>query len=153
MKDQEYNLKAKFDDNFNIIIENINGLKRVLKRLKHAELDVVVKAQSKKRSNRFNRYFWGVVVLTVRQFLLETTGIKYTKDQVYYYLNSEVLDQKPEITIIMGKNVICMKGKSLSQMTNSEFKDSVEKIQEHFALMDCIIPDPKQENFLQDFIN
>ena len=151
--DQEYHLKAKFDEDYNLIIENISGLKRVFRKLREVELDICIKVRRKIRSNRQNRYFWGVVVPIVREYMYETTGIKYTNNQIYYYLNSEVLGQKPEITIILEKNVICWNGKRFSQMTTVEFNDAVVDIQQHFAPMGCEIPDPNQENFLQDFIN
>lgn len=118
------------------------------------EIETDIRVLRYKRSLSQNRLLWGIIVPTVRAFIKETTGEKKSKDEVYIYLNTCVLGNTPEISYILGQEVITMTGKRFSQMNTLEFTNAVEKIVQHFALIGCVIPMPKDgtNNLLDDFL-
>ena len=105
-----------------------------------------------KRSDAQNRYMWGVVVPTVRAFLLETEGVKYSPDEVYLWLRVKLLGQSPVIKVVSGIEVVMMEGKRFSEMNTKEFADATDTILKAMAEIGCVIPEPNQHNFLHEFI-
>jgi len=131
---------------------------RIFKRLLYdwlgKDIESDIRLMRYKRSLAQNRMMWGVIVPVVRAWIKETTGEKQTKDEVYIYLNSHVLGNKPVIKNVLGEEVIVMTGKKFSQMSTKEFGDAVDTIVQFFAPKGCIIPMPKDKgnNLLDDFL-
>jgi hypothetical protein len=115
-------------------------------------LDVTVRALRHKRSLAQNRWIWLVCNGPIRAWILETEGEKKSKEDIYLYLNSTVLGNKFEVATILGEEVIRMTGKRFSQMNTMEFSESVEKICQFFEPKGLIVPLPKDNNLLDDFI-
>lgn len=150
--DKEWEFTGELKEDMSLAITGASSLKRILWNLVGQKLIIKITIFRSKRSDKQNRYFWGVVVVTVRAWLLETEGRKYTKDEVYVWLNQEVLGNKPTITTILGTDVITMSGKRFSQMNTKEFEEAAESIRQTMAQRGCNIPEPHQENFITDFI-
>jgi len=105
----------------------------------------------RRRTDRQNRYVWGVIVPCVQSWMKETTGDIKTSDEIYYFLRS-IVGSKLEIVYIAGNTVPVLSGKRFSQMSTVEFSDAVEKIYSHFAEKGLAIPPPTGENLLSDFV-
>lgn len=131
---------------------------RVFRRLFHnwietgQPLDVTVRALRNKRSLAQNRWIWLVCNGPIRAWILETDGEKKSKEDIYLYLNSTVLGNKFEVTTVLGEEVIRMTGKRFSQMSTKEFSDAVDEICKFFEPKGLIVPLPKDNNLLDDFI-
>lgn len=104
----------------------------------------------RRRTDRQNRYVWGVVVPTVQAWFRSTTGEKRTKDEVYYFLRSLVGDRLV-IQEIGGMEVPVLSGKTFSQMTTEEYSDAIELIYRHFAEKGLTIPPPVGECLYSDY--
>lgn len=127
-------------------------LRRLINGLRGEKLRVRFSKLRMKRSDAQNRYMWGVVVPTVRAFFKETQGIIYTPDEAYTWLRIGLLGQKPEIRDVAGTEVIVMTGKRFSDMNTKEFAEATETILERMAEMGCVVPEPKQHNFITEFL-
>lgn len=150
--EREYEVTGELQEDMTIKLTAGSGLYRVLYHLCEKKLLIKMSVFREKRSDKQNRYFHGVVVVCVRAWLAETQGVKWESDEVYYWINQEVMGNKPRITEIMGQQVITMTGKRFSQMTTKEFADAVDAILKHFAELGCNIPEPNQNNFIEDLI-
>lgn len=106
----------------------------------------------RQRSNRQNRYIWGVVVPRIMDWILETQGERISKDQAYMYIRTGVLEEKPVIKDVAGTQVITLENRRLSQRTTAEFAEAIEEIVSVMAQRGCIIPLPREENLLTDFL-
>lgn len=140
------------EDGGGIVLHFPALMRRLARGLVGKKLIVKFEKYFERRSNAQNRYMWGVVVPTVRAWLLETTGEKYTADEVYYWLNQEVLRNKPKVTLVNGIDVITLTGKRFSQMSTKEFAEAVEELFKYFAEKNLVIPIPNEQNFTHDHV-
>ena len=152
----EFTLLGTMDEKYNISFTDSHRLGRILNRFVGIDkpLEITVSIHRRQRSLAQNRWIWGVCVPTVKGWLLDTKGEKYTADEVYYYINS-ILGRKPVFTEIAGEEVIIMEGKRFSQMNTAEFADAVEEIVRYFDERDLeiLLPKPKTNNLVSDYLN
>lgn len=127
-------------------------LKRILKHLKGVPLEVAFKPLKYQRSASQNRWLWGVAYTTISAWYKETQGIRVSKEAIHAHTLQHILDYKIEVEEILGKEVLVVKGKSTSQLTTTEFNDMKEALQRYWAELGCDIPDPRENNFLSDFL-
>lgn len=117
---------------------------------------VTIKVLRYKRSDKQNRYMFGVIVPYVRRWLYETQGEKFTPEQVYTWLRVKLLDEHPKITMIAGEEVVTMTGKKFSAMNTAEFAEAVDKIRIQMLERGLDIPEPKRgkanHNLLEEFL-
>lgn len=112
-----------------------------------------IREYESKRSDKQNRWYWGVAIPIIKQFRRDTEGEEYTNDEIHYYNLTHVAGRKPVIKEIFGFETIVMEGKSTSEMSTKDFMDFKESLQKHFGEMDCNIPDPKDDNFITEYVN
>jgi hypothetical protein len=136
-----------------LMLDQAKIIRRVIAPAFGHRIEIKFRQHRARRSDRQNRYIWGVVVPCVRAWKLETEGVKYTKDEIYTWLRVGLLGHTPQITEVSGVQVVIMGGKRFSQMNTKEFTDAIELIKQLLAEQGCNVPDPKQDNFLTDFIN
>jgi hypothetical protein len=153
MADREFDVVGELqEDGVTLLLKHGKAFKRLTAKLVGQPLRVRFSVLRKKRSDAQNRYMWGVIVPTVAAWLRETQGEKYDKDDVYYWINGKVLGRQVKIKEIAGEEIAVMQGKRFSQMTTVEFNDAVEQILQYFAEMGLVIPEPRQHNFLHEFL-
>jgi len=106
------------------------------------DVEVEVRLASKTRSQKQNRWYWGVAIPTIIKWQLEQEGIEYSKDEIHYFILKNIV--KPEVKVhpVMGEQVIIHKSKTTSQMNTKEFNAFKENLQLYFAERDIVIPDP-----------
>jgi hypothetical protein len=104
---------------------------------------VVIKIERRgvKRSNQQSRYYWGVVVESVRHGLINL-GHELNKDEVHFFLK----ERFNQVTIENKRGECIDIAGSTTQMTKSEFSDYIEKIARFSAdFLGIIIPAPNEE--------
>ena len=104
---------------------------------------VSIAKYTESRSKRQNAYYWGVVVKTIMEFSKDINGVEYSKEEVHLYILDRVIGRKPVIVEIFGQSLISYEDVSTSKMNTIEFADFILKIQQYFAEMGIIIPDPE----------
>lgn len=152
--DKEFEIVGTLSEDCTTIeITHHKMLRRLISGLRGEKLRVRFSKLRLKRSDAQNRYIHGVVVPHVRIFFLDTEGIQYTHDEAYVWLRTGLLGQKPEIKEVGGVQVIVMTGKRFSKMTTKEFEEAMEIIRQEMAVRGCVIPEPRQHNFLEEFLD
>jgi hypothetical protein len=113
------------------------------------ELEIEMGVLRRNRSSAANRYFHGVVCITIISFekrrgadWLRNLTSKEAMDCVKAHIYQNVLKQKIEITVVDGVEVFIQKGKRLSEMNSEEFFYSVEEIRNYYNEKGCPIPTP-----------
>tara|TARA_R110002074_G_scaffold51280_1_gene129710 strand:+ start:1555 stop:1977 length:423 start_codon:yes stop_codon:yes gene_type:complete len=106
------------------------------------DVELEIRLASKTRSQKQNRWYWGVAIPTIIKWQLEQEGIEYTKDEIHYFILKNIV--KPEVRVhpVMGEQVIIHKSKTTSQMNTKEFNAFKDNLQLYFAERAIDIPDP-----------
>jgi hypothetical protein len=121
-------------------IQNKQRLQEWAKMNPGKQLMIRIDKRGSRRSNPQLRYYWGVVVETVRHGLINL-GHELNKDEVHFFLKERfnsvpVENKKGEIIDIPG---------STTQMTKTEFGEYIEKIARFSAeFLGEVIPQPNE---------
>jgi hypothetical protein len=106
------------------------------------DVEIEIRLASKTRSQKQNRWYWGVAIPTIIKWQLEQEGIEYSKDEIHYFILKNIVKPEVQVHPVMGEQVIIHKSKTTSQMNTKEFNDFKENLQLYFAERDIVIPDP-----------
>lgn len=110
------------------------------------EVEVEIRKKKRYRSNPQNRFYWGVVIPSIK-YAMESKGFIVTKDQIHELLKFKFL--KGEIISVATGEVIPTLG-STTNLSTSDFMDYITQIQVYAASeLDCIIPEPNESMSLQ----
>lgn len=127
-------------------------LKRILKHLYGVPLEVAFKPLKYQRTQAQNRWLWGVAYVTISAWYKETQGIRVSKEAIHAHTLQHILGYKVRTEVVEGREVIYMDGKSTSSLSTSEFNQMKTDLQLHWAEKGCDIPDPRENNFLSEFL-
>lgn len=155
MKDYEYSVTGKLtEDCQGLEIDNARSIIRILRLIKDDALEITIRKFHRQRSVAQNAWLWGVCIVTIRAWMLETTGECPSKEAIYAFLRIKVIGQEVVIEDVNGIDIAVVSGKRFSAMTTTEFSDAVDKIIFYYAELGCEIklPIPKSNNYLTDYI-
>jgi hypothetical protein len=143
------------EDCRSILIDNAQGILRVLYTAKDVPLEINITKFHRQRTAAQNRYIWGLVIPTVRQWQIETSGECNSKDGLYAFFRISIVGQEVVIDTVEGKDCPVIKGKHFSAMTTVEFNEAIDKIILHYAELglEIPLPVPGSNNTLSDFVN
>jgi hypothetical protein len=151
MSDHKYELQASINDNGEIEIVDYNRFKRLFARVFHGkDLVLTIERLKRSRSDRQNRYYWGVVIPHIRHFHKHNNGEKISPEEVHVFNTQEIMGAKPQIKNVLGCDVLTVGFKRSSEMTTAEFTDFIEKIRAYWLEFGLDIPEPSGENLLTD---
>lgn len=108
------------------------------------EVSITIKEVKSTRSQKQNRYYWGVVVKMIHQLFLDT-GNDATAEEVHDFLKQEVGGIHKELYAPDGK-VRTITGSSATQST-IDFEDYMQKCRAWAARWDVFIPLPNETDF------
>ncbi|CAB4185382.1 hypothetical protein UFOVP1492_72 [uncultured Caudovirales phage] len=136
-------------------LDQWRAFRRLFRSWESRKLSITLKIYRYLRSLAQNNYYWGVAVPTIRAWMLENWGVKYTPNRVHSYNLMHVLGDEPEFTEVAGVQVVSFERKSTSKMSTVEFSQFVEDLQRHYDTRGCYIPNPKKKglNLLNEFID
>jgi hypothetical protein len=151
---QDYTIIGELSpDCSTIVLDHAPYLRRILNTWVGKKLEVNLKVLRNRRSDRQNRWWWGVVIPTVRRWLFETTGNLHEPEAVHIWLQQNVLGYSIRQEVILGITVFIVEGKRTSQMTTVEFTNMVDVVVVFFAEKGVVIPMPIKRNLITDYIN
>ena len=134
---------GKVNEETNIIqLYDLRFNKKYLKKYVGKDVEVEIRLTSKTRSQKQNRWYWGVAIPTIIKWQLEQEGIEYTKDEIHYFILKNIVRPEVKVHPVMGEQVIIHKSKTTSQMNTKEFNAFKENLQLYFAERAIEIPDP-----------
>ena len=125
-------------------LDNPDIFKEDLRRFEAKRFRMIM-TDDKKRSSEQNKYWWGVVVKMIADWL-RSYGNDVTDNDTHEFLKMKYLGKKE--VIINGKTF--ERNRSTSELNTQEFSDLKEKVQRDFAVKGLVIPDPNQTEFLED---
>ena len=103
----------------------------------------VIITNEKQRSSEQNRYWWGVLIKAIANWLREA-GNDVTDNDVHEFIKMKYLGKRE--VIINGKPF--ERYRSTTELNTDEFSELKEKIQRDFSTKGLVIPDPDQKDFL-----
>lgn len=134
---------GKVNEETNIIqLYDLRFNKKYLKKYVGKDVEVEIRLTSKTRSQKQNRWYWGVAIPTIIKWQLEQEGIEYTKDEIHYFILKNIVRPEVKVHPVMGEQVIIHKSKTTSQMNTKEFNAFKDNLQLYFAERAIEIPDP-----------
>jgi hypothetical protein len=135
-------------ENGKLVFYNEQILELQIKSLEGKDVSIKIEKVKRKRSDRQNRWYWGVAIPTIINGIKEQNGETLDKETAHALALNITDGLKLESKMLFGYNVIEVKQKRTSDMTVEEFSEFYQKLQNAFAERDIIIPDPKQDNFI-----
>lgn len=138
-----YDLTGDFNDDMSAIVIDHNDVwARTLHQWKDKALHLRVSLMDADRSGQQNRYFHGVIVQIIKDWLIEVSGKDYDTDQTKQFIYREVLGYELKEYDIAGVTYYRLEGKTIRDWGMREFNKKKLAIQEWGARFDLDIPDP-----------
>jgi len=128
-------------------MENVDLKNFLIQEYQGKKVELNLTKPKRNRSQKQNRWYWGVAVLAVQLGIKEQTGVLHDKELIHATILNAVGGIKMETVNIMGMNVIKVEQKRTSNMSTTEFNQFKESVQLHFAEKGIEIPDPIQDNY------
>jgi hypothetical protein len=142
--------KGKITNN-RIDIYNHHLISPMLSNLEGKEIEITVKRFKKSRSAAQNRWYWGIAIAgTLIPQLKNMTGEDFTKEELHQLHLTACIKCKFSTRDILGKTVIMYDDISTKKMTTVEFNSFKDKVQKFWAEKGIDIPDPNEENYLNE---
>lgn len=151
MQDKFYLVGSLNIDGFTIKLKPSDFARVALYPIKDEELEVTVSKVKKGRTAEQNRYYWGLVVPSIIQHHLQTTGEILTSDEVHYHNVYHIFGVKVEIKVILGHEcLIVPKECRTSDMSTVVFSKLIDALKDYYALQGLIILESVKRNFLNE---
>lgn len=142
-------LKATMKDG-NLVIKNHDQVRQLLRQLDNKELVVHITLFEEKATVKQFRWYWGVAIQKIIQLHKDHTGEILSKNEVHLYNLNMIVQPKLRTKEILGKTIIEIEEFSMSKMSKRDFNNFKTKLQEFWAKRDIIIPDPGEEDFVNE---
>lgn len=155
---QKFNIKTSV--NKGKIIEHQNLLNDALTVFEGKEILITVERFYKKRSNKQNRYYWGVIIEHWKNIIRQEWGEIWTIDEVHDFLKANLNFQvfvdegTGELAVNPVTNEVIKKPKSTKENTTysqEEYHKSCRDLA--FEMFGYIIPEPEPNEDLEQPID
>jgi hypothetical protein len=151
--DRKYHVSGIIQEDGSIMLEHFEAYKSIFVRAKMVGERVILVIQKfrRRRTDKQNRYIWGVAVPVVQYHVYRTEGLKLTEDEAYIWIRIKTGD-KPEIKNIAGVDVVTFANKRLSRRNTVEFAETIDNLALVLAEGGTVLPMPKEDNLLHEFV-
>tara|TARA_R100000908_G_scaffold56710_1_gene32249 strand:+ start:42772 stop:43215 length:444 start_codon:yes stop_codon:yes gene_type:complete len=127
---------------------NEEKVKSFISSIEGKDVVINIKKHKKNRSNAQNRWYWGVALKKITEDLYNIQGELFTKEEIHSYHKSVVIASKFNTLNVLGKEILIFNDVSTKSMNTIQFNDFKQTIQNHWAVRGIDIPDPNEENFI-----
>jgi hypothetical protein len=127
---------------------NEEKVKSFISSIEGKDVVIDIKKHKKNRSNAQNRWYWGIALKKITQDLYNIQGELFTKEEIHAYHKSVVIASKFNTLNVLGKEILIFNDVSTKSMNTIQFNDFKQTIQNHWAVRNIDIPDPNEENFI-----
>lgn len=139
--------------NNKVEIDCHESISSMLVPLEGEEIIISLKKNKKLKSAAQVRWYFGIAIsLHIIPFLKEATGEHYTKSEIHHYHLSEIVKPKFSTKEINGKTIVMMEDISVKTMTTVQFNNFKERVQLFWATKGLDIPDPINQNFINEHV-
>jgi hypothetical protein len=151
-KNSHIQLIGSLDSDCQIKIYNHEVVRSMLTTFIDKDLSIEISIHKPKRSERQNRWYWGIAIRQcILPFIKETTGETFEPEEIHAFHLKEIINVKFKTRTILGKTVMIFDDVSTSSMNTKQFAEFKDKIQQHWAEKGCVIPDPVNNSFLNEY--
>lgn len=148
----EINISGELDDEDRLILDDLPFINRTLMKFRKKKLAINITELTVNATLSQKRYWFGLVIPLIISFHKETQGELLSKDDVHPYILTKILGLKLTSKVIFGQEVFVVEGKSLRTMSTKDFNEAKTLVQEHFAQKGLDIPDPRENNLLNNHL-
>tara|TARA_R110000751_G_scaffold26901_3_gene71521 strand:+ start:6635 stop:7078 length:444 start_codon:yes stop_codon:yes gene_type:complete len=127
---------------------NEQKVKSFISSLEGKDVVVDIKKHKKSRSIAQNRWYWGIALKKITQDLYNIQGQLFTKEEIHAYHKAIIKSTKFTSLNVLGDEIMIFEDISTKAMNTIQFNDWKQSIQNHWALKGIDIPDPNEENFI-----
>lgn len=122
--------------------------------------EITIKKIETKRTANQNRYYWGVIVLSIMRFWEETQGEKISKNKVHA-MNLALLGMEPKLEkmlipdsrgTLVEREVFVSEHKTTANMNTKEFGDFIDTLAGYWNPLGCYWMEPKETNYITEFL-
>lgn len=127
---------------------NENKVKSFISSMEGRDVVINIKKHKKNRSNAQNRWYWGIALKKITQDLYNIQGELFSKEEIHAYHKSVITSTKFNTLNVLGTEVMIFNDISTKSMNTIQFNNFKQSIQNHWAIRGIDIPDPQEENFM-----
>ena len=124
--------------------------KRIIPLFTGQDMVIRVSVHKKSRTDKQNRYYWGVIIPTIIHYLCDIDGAKHDPLIIHQYHLQRVLRIEVNTISVLGQPVIDMRKAESSKLSIDEFNVFIEKIMQHWSEKGLVIPESKGDDYLTD---
>ena len=133
---------GKVNEDYTVQLHNLRFSQDILHKYVGKDVEIEVRLEAKTRSDKQNRWYWGVAILTIINCLKEFDGVSYSKEEIHEFILKNIIRPEVKVSVVMGQQLITYLTKTTSKMSTIEFNDFKEQLQLYFAEKGIVVPDP-----------
>jgi len=145
----EIYLKGKLEDG-EVVILNKELLRSFILTNESRECEIIIKPYVKKISAGQMRWYRGIAINIIIAEIENKTGEVWSHEDIHAYNVAKIMKPKVITREILGETIIETSKFSMKDMTRPQFDRFKNELQHMWALKDIDIPDPNEENFLNE---
>lgn len=135
-------------ENGKLVFLNDNKVKSFISSLEGKDIVINIKKHKKNRSVAQNRWYWGIALKKITEDLYNLQGELFTKEEIHAYHKAIVTSSKFNTLNVLGHEVMIFNDISTKNMNTIQFNNFKQSIQAHWAEKGIDIPDPQEENYM-----
>jgi hypothetical protein len=117
-------------------------IRDLIAKMEGKNLVITIKEQGKRRSDKQNAYYWGVVIPAIKD-LFEAVGTSLTPEDVHCFLKEHVAGMMKVILLPDGGRRAIVE--SSTKLTTVEWESYMDKVRAWAAQWGVVIPLPMEE--------
>jgi hypothetical protein len=133
---------GKVNSDYTVQLYNLRFNQDFLNKYIGKDVEIEVRLEAKTRSDKQNKWYWGVAIPTIIGYLKEFDGVTYSKEEIHEFILKNIVKPEVKVSVVMGQQLITYAAKTTSKMSTVEFNVFKESLQLYFAEKGIIIPDP-----------
>lgn len=141
---------GQLTDNYEIKLEGRN-LPIFLNQFVGHDIEVVLSRVKVAKTMPQVRYWFGVMIPYIIEFIRESEGIKHSRDTIHAFLMSTYGGMKFKDQTILGRTFQVVERASLADMSKEEASQLIQTVIDDFALKGLDIPSPSPSGTLSDY--
>lgn len=115
------------------------------------DIEVYIKKVKVMKTQQQVRYWFGVIVPHVLEFIAETEGIRYNRDTIHAFLMQSYGGMVISERTIIGRTFQVVERASLAEMSKEEAMALIDAVISDFQLKGLNIPEPGPTGTLSDY--
>jgi hypothetical protein len=143
-------LKGRFEEG-DITILNKERVRSLFMSKEGQHCEITIRPYKRMMSAAQMRWYRGIAINIIINGLKEADGKIWDKDDIHAYNIAKIMKPKIKTIEVLGETIVETSKFSMADMTKEEFEWFKTELQAFWAERGIDIPDPNEENFLNDY--